>query len=234
MDRPRTEYWGVAAELRPLTGGHRNAAFRTLGLRRDVVFKSTRRSPAAIAWLLSVHDRARDAGFVVPRLLESRHGNLVEDGWTCETFIQGRNLGASELPGIRPLIEEFHEAAAGLMQRPGFLSSVSLLYSGSGGDVNLDAMPEEIVFRCREAWRAVSNRREAVIHGDLNTGNVLKVKDGRFALLDWDESRRDLVLFDLGQLQADDEAGRQARLCWEVACSWLVEPEHAKVVANRP
>ena len=62
MEQPPIEHWGVAAELRPLKGGHRNLAFRTVGLRQDLVFKFTRRSGDAMDWLLNVHDLARRAG----------------------------------------------------------------------------------------------------------------------------------------------------------------------------
>lgn len=233
MNIPKTEKWGVTATLIPLVGGHRNAAFRTSGLQQNLVFKSTRRSPAAIAWLLDVQEKARHAAFEVPQRLESLNGQLVEDGWTCEFYVDGTHLEEDALPEILPQILAFHEATADLEQRPGFQSSKALLDASSGGDVDLGAMPPEIASRCREAWQAVSDRREAVIHGDLNSGNVLRTDDGRIALLDWDESRRDKVLFDRGLLEVDDPAGTQARLAWEVACSWLIEPEHAHQVAAR-
>lgn len=89
MGRPQTEAWGISADLWPLPGGHRNAVCRTVGLGQDLVFKSTSRTPEALAWLLAVHDRARDAGFLA-WLQESREGALCSDGWTCETFIASR------------------------------------------------------------------------------------------------------------------------------------------------
>lgn len=229
--RPPIERWGVAAELLPLLGGHRNLAFRTLGLRRNLVFKSTGRAPAAVFWLLNIQQIARQSGFVVPELIESRGGQLVEEGWTCETHVEGSQFTPDEIPSILPLVSQFHIATANLPQRPGFLSSCELLNETSGGDVDLDAMPNELLFRCREAWRAVSDRQEAVIHGDLNPGNLIRCSDGRAALLDWDECRRDLILFDLVPLRAGDEKERKASLAWEVACSWGVEPDYAKACA---
>jgi hypothetical protein len=52
-------------------------------------------------------------------------------------------------------------------------------------------------------------------------------------LLDWDECRRDLVLFDLGHLSKVGTVERRALLAWEVACSWMIEPDHARRVAQR-
>lgn len=233
MQRPPTDRWGVGAGLLPLEGGCRNRVFRTTGLRRNLVFKSTRRTPDAVAWLVEVHDIARRCGFVVPRLVRSRNGNLVEAGWTCELFVSGATLSVEDLPEIAPNIAEFHLRSAGLPQRPGFLSSRDLLEKTAGGDVDLDLMPPGLVARCRDAWRAVCGGRFSVVHGDLNPGNLLRCRDGRIALLDWDECRRDLVLFDTGQVSAAGAAERRAILAWEAACSWQIEPDHARQVAGR-
>lgn len=233
MDRPPTAHWGVTADLQRLAGGHRNLAFRTLGLQRELVFKSTRRSPADIGWVLDVQHIARRSGFVVPLVIESLNNRIIEDGWTCETFIEGSQFTPDALPAILPQISAFHEATSGMAQRPGFLSSQALLEQAAGGDVDLDSMPPDLVSLCRDAWRAVSTRSEAVVHGDLNAGNLLRCRDGRAALLDWDECRRDLTLFDLGQLRDDDKDGCRARLAWEIACSWQIEPDHARSLARR-
>ena len=201
MPRPPIERWKLAADLQPLPGGHRNLAYRTVGLDRDVVLKSTRRTLEAIAWLDPAHAAARRSGFVVPDLIESAGGRLIEDGWTCETLVRGRPFAPGEMPDVLPLIAQFHEATASLPQRPGFRSSRDLITATAGGDVDLGAMPDDLVVRCRAAWRAVSGRPEAVVHGDLNPGNVIRCPDGRIGLIDWDECRRDLTLFDLGPLR---------------------------------
>ncbi|MEX0319105.1 MAG: phosphotransferase [Ruegeria sp.] len=72
-------------------------------------------------------------------------------------------------------------------------------------------MPNDLALDCRTTWRAVSDRPEAVIHGDLNHKNTLRCPDGLIALVDWDECRRDLVLFDLGPLCEGDEKEQRAR-----------------------
>lgn len=232
MLRPPIERWNTSAELRPLPGGHRNLTYRTVGLDADLVFKSTRRTLSGIAWLQQVHHIARQSGFVVPSLLYSINGHLVEDGWTCESFVEGHPLSPADLPSLLPLVKRFHEATAQLPQRPGFLSSQELLVQVMGGDISLDAMPRDLVARCRAAWHAVAGQREAVIHGDINASNTLRCPDGSIALIDWDECRRDLVLFDLGPLREGDDREQLARIAWEVACSWLIEPEHARKVAK--
>jgi thiamine kinase-like enzyme len=204
-----------------------------VGLSRDVVFKSTRRTTAAVQWLVQVQQIARQSGFVVPEMIESCNGQLVEDGWTCETHMDGIPFAPDEMPTILPLVSSFHTATADVAQRPGFLSSRALLNDVSGGDVDLEAMPTELVARCRRTWRAVSDRKEAIIHGDLNSGNLIRCLDSRVAVIDWDECRRDLILFDLVPLGEGDEDERKARLAWEIACSWVVEPDYAKGIATQ-
>lgn len=233
MELPPIDRWGIDSGLHPLVGGHRNRAFRTLAKGQDFVFKSTRRSPEAIAWLLTVHDLARQSGFIVPQLIESANGNLVEGGWTCETFIHGTPVSADDLAVIEPAISMFHELSAGVPQRPGFLSSLALLEADAGGDVELGAMPSALVATCRKAWCALSDGKLSIVHGDLNPGNLLLCPDGRIALLDWDECRQDLIVFDLGQLSTMDASIKHALLAWEVACSWVIEPDHAMQVARR-
>lgn len=229
---PPIGLWGVDAPLEPLAGGHRNLAFRTTGLARDLVFKSTRRSAEALVWLAPVHALARDAGFTVPGLIPSRNRALAEQGWTCEPFLKGQPFSAADLPALALRIRSFHRATAALPQRPGFLSSHDLLTQDRGGDVDLSLMPPILALACRAAWSGLRGD-ETVIHADLSSGNILHGADGLPILLDWDESRRDLAAFDLAQVAPPSDTIHRATLAWEVACSWQVEPDHARALARR-
>jgi len=160
------------------------------------------------------------------------NGNLVESGWTCETFILGTPVSIDDLPAIEPQISMFHELASHLPQRPGFLSSLALLEADAGGDVDFSAMPPELVATCRKAWHEMSKGRLSVVHGDLNPGNLLRCLDGRIAVLDWDECRQNLIVFDMGQLSKLGAATNRALLAWEVACSWVIEPGRALQIAK--
>lgn len=233
--RPPIERWGITADLVPLADGQRNLSFRTdgIGPGLELVFKSTRRAEAALRWLSTVQKIARDVGFVVPEQIESRNGRLIEDDWTCECFVEGEHFSPDELPSAVPLIAAFHEATDDIPQRPGFLSSQDLIEQDRGGDVDLRAMPADLVSRCRDAWQAVSWQKQAIIHGDLNPGNLIRCPDGRAALIDWDECRRDLILFDIAVVGESSEQERRACLGWEVACSWQLEPSHARQMADR-
>ena len=233
MTQPPTVLWNVQAPLEPLSGGHRNQAWRTRGLSQDVVFKSTTRSEAALDWLVSVQDVVRHCGFVVPQMVRSANGLFSETGWTCETFVVGEVVPRDGLAEVAGLMTDLHAQTLGWSQRPGFLSSTALLAQDRGGDVDLSRMPPDVVTLCRTAWRAVSDTATCVVHGDLAPGNVLQLADGRFALLDWDECRVDLSLFDTAPHVPKSEAETRAHLAWEVACGWMREPEYARDMAER-
>ncbi|MFZ5964195.1 phosphotransferase [Thalassococcus sp. BH17M4-6] len=198
-DRPDLSRWGVSAPLRPLPGGARNRVFRTVGLDRDLVFKSTRRSPEALKWLDPVQEAARVAGFHVPGLIPSLRGHLAESGWTAEPLIPGLPATRSDLAGLSPRITAFHLLTSALPQRPGFASAADLLSQDRGGDIDLSIMPTGLVTALRAAWRPILDHPTCAIHSDLNPGNVILTEDGP-VLLDWDEARRDAPLFDLACL----------------------------------
>lgn len=227
MNAPPALLWGADDPLAPLPGGHRNRVFKSGG-KDPMVFKSCTRSEAAVHWLLPVLDLAEAAGFVVARPKRSRDGGYVGDGWTCEPFIAGTALRPEDLPDLLKPLERFHAAARPVPQRPGFLSSQALRVALQGGDVNLAGMPADLVAACRAAWAGLAGQEETIVHGDLCAGNVLRCPDGRFALIDWDEARRDVPAFDLVHLQSPGTALRHAHLAWETACSWRLEPDYAR------
>lgn len=233
MRYPSLSAWGISAELDRLPGGHRNTVFRTIGHSADLIFKSTRRSPGALSWLLPVHEGARKCGFVVPELIPTRDGQLSDAGWICERFCEGSPIGAVHLPDLLAQMRAFHERTADVPQRPGFRSSQDLIKDYQGGDVDLSTMPADVVKLCRKMWQQVSDLPSSVIHGDLNRDNLLQTSQGKIVLLDWDECRRDLSAFDINALSAEPGSIQNAEIAWEVACSWHIEPGYAKAMVKR-
>ena len=114
----------------------------------------------------------------------------------------------------------------GWPQRPGWRSSTDLLHAETGTKIDLGAMPDEGVARCRAAWARLSGRDRCVVHGDPNRGNVRMTAD-RVALIDWDESHVDVPDLDLvlphNAAGLDDDThdvAAQARAAWEAAVCW--------------
>lgn len=219
------------------------------------VAKATTRDPAAVAWANAVKQRARSSGLLAPPYLPAADGRLVVDGVTLQPYLAGRAATPVELRAAEPRLRAFHAATAGMRQRPGFAGSVALLHRRRGGDVDLDTMPVELVRLCRAAWRALRDLPRSGIHGDLNADNVLVTPAGEIALVDWDECRVDAPLFDVDawrdaagpgsgstlDVLADRSdaparlgaaAAKRARLAFEVASCWTVEPAHARRLAR--
>lgn len=230
---PPIAAWGIHAQFEPLAGGHRNRVFRTSGTAQSHVFKSTRRSEAQLEWLNAPQEAARAAGFIVPPLARSRSGTLCVDGWTCERFVDGRSFEAAELTSLAAPLRAFHANTAVLEQRPDYVGSHEATASAKGGDIDLDALPNEIAQLCLLAWAGVPKIDTGAIHGDVTAANVLHTATGP-ALIDWDEARVDHRAYDL--LRAAPEtaspAQRSAALAWEVACSWDIENAHAQICAQ--
>jgi Ser/Thr protein kinase RdoA (MazF antagonist) len=139
------------------------------------------------------------------------------------------------MPDLRPALDRFHQLTSSIPQRPGFVGVTELLSMDLGGDVDLAAMPEILARQCRAAWRALGPGDVGVIHGDLNRLNVVRTPDGCPGLLDWDEARVDLRLFDLAQVSRRRPGAKALRAmqAWEMACSWRIEPPYALELARR-
>ena len=222
--------WGEWQVLRELEGGYRNKVYLVKNGDELAVAKTTGRSKEALEWLEPVFDSAEEAGFVVPRFIKTKNGNISFEGITLETFIEGKAFTSEEMPVILPLLERFHHKTADVAQRPDFASSLDLLREPRGGDVNLSHMPKGLVKRCRDAWEALEGHPQSAIHGDINPSNLLHMSDDRVALLDWDEARVDASIFDMSFIKTSEDL-RRAFLAWEVATCWLVEPSYAKTLA---
>ncbi len=96
-------------------------------------------------------------------------------------------------------------------------------------------MPEILVRQCRAAWQALDHSYIGAIHGDLNRLNVLRTPEGHPALIDWDDARVDLRLFDLAHVSIErpDPKVVRAVQAWEMAYSWRIEPVYARGLARR-
>ncbi len=134
-----------------------------------------------------------------------------------------------------PTTSALHISLRDIDQRPGFLSATDLLQFDRGGDVDLTVMPADVVERCRNAWARLFEYPRVIVHGDPGVSNILVSATG-VVLIDWDECRVDVPLFDLAALPRDvvglrDEEwwiATQAASAWEVAVSWRAEPEYAR------
>ncbi|WP_299140348.1 phosphotransferase [uncultured Tateyamaria sp.] len=220
---PPLDAWGLSGPVQPLHGGHRNTVLR-LG---DHVLKSTRRTEAAIAWLVPICRAAARFGLAVPAPIASRSGSLVVDGWTCEPFVDGVPTPPNR---VASAMRDLHIRLRSHPQRPGFASARDLCTIDAGGDVDLSDMPPPLVTALRAVWATLPAER-TVIHGDLNPSNILTDANGTPHLIDWDEARSDAATFDLATWSHTPTP--RAVLAWEIACCWHIEPERARRLAQQ-
>ena len=124
------------------------------------------------------------------------------------------------------------KAAASTPQRPGFATARDLIDTDRGGDIDLAAMPAALADQCRAAWSLLPSAPTTIIHADLTTENILVKGDGTPVLLDWDEARVDLAVFDDHSIgKASDPITQAAALAFEIAVCWCIEPERARRLA---
>lgn len=155
--------WGNYRVEGSLTGGYRNAAYLVELEGNRFVAKTSRRNEPALVWLEDVHKAAREAGFVIPKLIQSENGAYQHNGLTLEPFVEGRTISSNEIPELLERIGIFHQLTQDLPQRPGFASSVELLEIEQGGDVDLAQMPPKLVQICREAWQVFAGEPRALV-----------------------------------------------------------------------
>lgn len=216
-----------------LPGGARNTVLRGTGPGSGYVFKRTRRTEAQLRWLRHVRRAADLAGLQVSLPLETVFGWLAHRGWIAERFVEGHAAMAADMAALAPQVARFHAAATGTPQRPGFATAHDLVRAETGGDIDLAAMPPTLRDLCRTAWARLPEGGTTLIHADLSPANVILSGDGTPVLLDWDEARADLPVFDrlaLGDIGNDID--RAAALAFEIAVCWCIEPERARSLAR--
>ena len=220
--------FGSVSILGPLPQGHRNSVYLVVCADRRCVAKTTRRSEAELAWLADLMRQAELCGFRVPHFLPARDGRLVSNGWTLEPFLAGREVDPTAHL-LSPALPHLHRTTADWKQRPGWVGLGDLANGQSGGDVDLSTLPHDVQAQCRAAWAALDASPCACIHGDLSRNNFRVGEDGTPILLDWDEARVDACFLDHVTWTAGmTPKERAAHLAWETACSWQIEPDHAK------
>lgn len=222
------KHWHADAEvLEPLTGGVANDVRKVRLGEIIAVARLGTRSDADLNWETSLLAFLDENGLGVPRAIPTLDGRMFAEGLTVLPFIEGKAPRSNEdWKDVAAYLRRLHKLTADYEQRPGWLSSHDLLKQDNATRVDLTAMPQEGVERCRNAWSKISHMPKSVVHGDQNDRNILMTKQG-VVMIDWDESRVDVSAFDLvlphnaGSLsKQDQELMSQALSAWEAAVCW--------------
>lgn len=217
--------------------GLRNRVW-TIRLRGErCIARQNARNADALDWELDLLETLHGHGFTVPLPIPTRSGERRVGGLVVFSFIEGREPeGHRDTQRVADELRRLHALPGEWPQRPGFRTARELLTTDVGGDVDISLLPPEVAELCRSAWRALPERRSTVIHGDPSPTNI-RIDGDRVGLLDWDESRVDSPLLDLGALPDAKIAGlteeefrlaRRASVAWEVAVCWQLKSDYAR------
>jgi Ser/Thr protein kinase RdoA (MazF antagonist) len=215
--------WGAPPVVERLTGGHRNEVWR---VGDDWVARRSRRSTASLEWELTLLDHLSHNGFTVPTVIPTNDGRRQVNGIVVQRWLPGHEPAGDEWSRVAEELQRLHALMTGWPPRPDFPGAREL--TDRGGDVDLTAMPAQVVAACRAAWQKLAGP-STVIHGDPCAANI-RVDGDRVGLLDWDEARVDHPWLDLADipgstLPAEAKAAVDA---WEAANAWLQEPDYAR------
>lgn len=206
--------WPGASVLGPMAGGARSRLWRVDLAGAPCVARKTGASEAALRWLTVTQRLAERAGIVTAPLIATATGALSAGGLTLEPLLAGHPGTRGDLAALRPALTRFHRLARHLPERPGH-PPLSILAQG---------LPPNMA---RAIRASLPRGPVSAIHGDLHPGNLIRLTSGRIALIDWEESRRDLVALD------PPERGSAAHIAYEIAAGWHAEPARARGMARR-
>jgi Ser/Thr protein kinase RdoA (MazF antagonist) len=222
-------YWGTdAIRVELLAGGVANDVWSVRVRGQLAVARLGTRSDLDLAWETELLLHLARQCLTVPVPIPTIDGRLFADGLVVMTFVEG---GPPETDAdwrrVADTLRQLHKVTDGWPQRPGWRSSIDLLYAETGTKIDLRAMPPDGVARCRGAWARLVGRPSCVVHGDPNPRNIRMTGD-RVGLIDWDEAHADAPDIDLGALpnnaaSLDNEAydvATQASAAWQAAVCW--------------
>ena len=223
------DHWGKdVSRIEPLAGGSSNNVWSVRLNGQLAVARCGTRSDADLAWETDLLVHLDRHGLAVPVPLPTLDGRLFAHGIVVMTHVKGGPPRTeADWQRVATALRELHRLTEGWPQRPGWRSSIDLLTTNVGTRIDLDAMPEEAVARCRNAWGRLAGRKTSVVHGNpANPGNIIMTPD-RVTLIDWDEAHVDVPDLDLalphnaaGLVGEARDAAEQAAAAWEAAVCW--------------
>lgn len=180
-------------------------------------------------------DRLADLDFVVPTPVRTADGRRSDGPVVVQRWVPGAPPSTEadwRLVGTE--LQRLHDATGGSAQRPGCQRVFELGSDGRSVDADLSALSVENRAMVLGVFGALADVRTAVIHGDPCGDNIRIASDRTVGLIDWDESRVDVVWHDLSNLgvrildPADHDRALLLSDAWEAANAWIVEPEYAR------
>ncbi len=227
--------WRGLELVEPVEEGNRNEVWRASLNGQAVSVRRSRRNAASLHWELDLIDRLDQLGFTVPAVHPTDDGRPSHDGLVVQRWIDGQAPASpSEWAAVGRELQRLHTELAEHPQRPGCLTVLELDRTSVSVDADLATLPDDVAHRVLQLFRSFADAPIGVIHGDPAPSNLRILPDGRVGLLDFDESRRDVLWHDLSNLgvqvlpDGDHRRALQLSDAWEAANAWVVEPDYAR------
>lgn len=231
--------WPNLTLVEQILEGNRNTVWKGDLAGRPVAVRRSKRPEASLNWELDLVVHLDSLGFRVPTPVSTLQGALHENGVVVQRWLEGEPpTTPSDWDLVARELRRLHAATSGYVQRPGCCVVTELATHRRSVDADLDAMPQAEQQQVIEVFRTVSDAPTAVIHGDPNSSNI-RIADGIVGLLDWDESRVDVVWHDLSELATTEHEpsalapqhrliARRLSNAWEAVNGWTCEPSYAR------
>jgi len=227
--------WRGLELVEPVEEGNRNEVWRASLRGHTVSVRRSRRNAASLQWELDLIDRLDRLGFTVPAVHLTDDDRPSHKGLVVQRWIDGHAPASpSEWAAVGRELQRLHTELAEHPQRPGCLTVLELERTSVSVDADLAALPDDVAHKVLELFRSFADAPIGVIHGDPAPSNLRILPDGRVGLLDFDESRRDVLWHDLSNLgvqvlpDGDHRRALQLSDAWEAANAWVVEPDYAR------
>jgi Ser/Thr protein kinase RdoA (MazF antagonist) len=227
--------WSGVELVRLAEGGHRNEVWVGHRSGDPVAVRQSKRSPSSLSWELELLVWLSNEGFWVPTPIATDAGELSSHGVVVQRWLEGREPSSEfDWRSVAAELQRVHRVGVHLTQRPGCVTVLEATPTSVSGDADFSALPRDVVEVVLSAFASAANAATSLIHGDPGAANIRIDENGRVGLLDWDESRVDVVWHDLSNLGVQvlsDEHHAQALQvsdAWEAVNAWVVEPSYAR------
>lgn len=226
--------WSGLKLIEPVLDGNRNEVWRASRDGREFAVRRSRRSEASLQWELELMDFLDEHDFVVPTVVSTDSNDLHHEGIVVQRWIDGRTPTSDlDWSGVASELKRLHATTERHRQRPGCCTVLELAERWVSVDADLGALPARDRTLLIDVFARFDDVPKAVVHGDPGPSNLRITDSESVGLLDWDESRVDVVCHDLSNLGVavlDRDEQHQAELlshAWEAANGWTLEPDYA-------
>lgn len=226
--------WNGLALVEPVAEGNRNEVWRATRHGESCAVRRSRRSESSLRWELGLIELLSQNGFVVPTVVSTDDHQLHHEGVVVQRWIEGRPPDSeTDWIAVAAELQRLHELTSDHSQRPGCCVVTDLRTRRVSVDADLDVMPIDARALVESVLAEFTDVPTTVVHGDPGASNIRMTETGQVGLLDWDESRVDVIWHDLSNLGvpvlAYGEHQRALALsdAWEAANAWTAEPGYA-------